>query len=58
MENTNFIKFSVAIPLTQAEKAAFDKYCFTQGMKRGGFLRNAILAVIATEKKEAENERK
>jgi hypothetical protein len=58
MEKPVLEKFSVAIPLSRKEKTAFEQYCFEKGMKRGGFLRNAILAVIAPEKKEVENAEK
>ena len=46
MEKPVLEKFSVAIPLSRKEKIAFEQYCFEKCMKRGGFLRNAILAVI------------
>lgn len=58
MEKPVLEKFSVAIPLSRKEKTAFEQYCFEKGMKRGGFLRNAILAVIEPEEKEAENAKK
>ena len=58
MEKPVLEKFSVAIPLSRKEKTAFEQYCFEKGMKRGGFLRNAILAVKKKKKKEVENAEK